>query len=371
MHRKLYQKSRFLYRHMSLEFTSSYRPKVIDYSQHTMAAPNLLKYLELKVHQDIMHDNWDMITVTGKYNRTSRVFEGEKKDKPFNWQRPTTSFCGRELIVECFPGNDYVHHYALIIATYLRMRGRLASPGQVQFVLPSENECDSSLQGINASFDKDALVILGWTSVHRKATKENLAWSYLQEGCKFIRANIAGKQVVYMGFEHSIWGDTAGRVVALLATLGAKRILYIGKLGGLIPGLPPNQHLAIGTQSLMPTGETVTWNDGISTLAREIFPQITIPGIHITSPSILFENKAWLKRLKQRIHFVDPEIGHMGAAAVKNNVEFGYLHIISNNLTTHEYDDLSNERKDNVRIQRLQLEQYIDDIIREYVSNII
>ena len=55
------------------------------------------------------------------------------------------------------------------------------------------------------------------------------------------------------------------------------------------------------------------------------------------SPSILLEVKASMtnvKTNKDMVHvgIVDPEIGSMAIAAQSANVEFGYLHLVSNNL---------------------------------------
>jgi hypothetical protein len=54
----------------------------------------------------------------------------------------------------------------------------------------------------------------------------------------------------------------------------------------------------------------------------------------VTSPSILLEDKGWLERQPGN-RFVDPEIGHMGNAAHTANIEFGFLHVISNTRPAH------------------------------------
>ncbi|KAF2109587.1 hypothetical protein BDV96DRAFT_604486 [Lophiotrema nucula] len=49
----------------------------------------------------------------------------EKSDKPFNWQRPTTSYPGQNVLeLQCFHCLDYVEHYAAIVATYLALQQR-------------------------------------------------------------------------------------------------------------------------------------------------------------------------------------------------------------------------------------------------------
>ena len=59
----------------------------------------------------------------------------------------------------------------------------------------------------------------------------------------------------------------------------------------------------------------------------------------------MFESKEWLAKANARGHdFVDPEVGQMALAAVETGLEFGYLHIISDNVAQKYDEDLSNER---------------------------
>ncbi|KAE9963290.1 hypothetical protein EG328_011516 [Venturia inaequalis] len=72
---------------------------------------SLPRYLEMKMHQALRERCYDRIVVTGAYARTApleEVFQGEKTDKDFNWQRPTALLVGKELHIRCFPGNDHV-----------------------------------------------------------------------------------------------------------------------------------------------------------------------------------------------------------------------------------------------------------------------
>ncbi len=60
--------------------------------------------------------------------------------------------------------------------------------------------------------------------------------------------------MLYLGYQHSIWGDVAGRVVSRLAALGARRVAYIGKVGALDPAIAPNTCLATGDTSILDDG---------------------------------------------------------------------------------------------------------------------
>ncbi len=83
----------------------------------------------------------------------------------------------------------------------------------------------------------------------------------------------------------------------------------------------------------------------------------------MTSPSILLEDTRWLACEVGRL-FVDPEIGHMGRAAASAGIQFGFLHVISNNLAAAYPADLSNERLSHVIERRARLLDRIHEIIR-------
>ncbi|MFJ2218364.1 hypothetical protein ACIQVO_39975 [Streptomyces sp. NPDC101062] len=320
---------------------------------HTMGPDSLLRYLEIKVHHLIQEQDWERIRVVGGYDRTAVVSRHEKPGKLFNIERPTATVHGRDLIVKAFPGADYVRHYALVIATYLAMTGRTA--GAVCYQPPGEEECRAAVEEISLGLEGD-LVIVGWGLQHLAPSRGVWTWG---RGYAFKRAEICGRRVVYLGFSHSIWGDVAGRVVARLAALGARDVVYVGKVGALSPGVEPNTWLATGHRSLV-GGALVTWDDFFGEFAANA-PGVH-SGLHVTSPSILLENRKWLAEHAEYA-FVDPEIGPMGMAAHRAGIRFGYLHVISNNLARHYPADLSNERHGDVVRRRAVLVDRIRSVI--------
>src|SRR6185369_9377621 len=90
------------------------RTKPIDWMKHTMCATALESYLKLKVHHLVDLRDWSKIIVIGEYDRECCISEREKNDKLFNWHRPTAEVVGDDLFIKCYPGRDYVYHYALI-----------------------------------------------------------------------------------------------------------------------------------------------------------------------------------------------------------------------------------------------------------------
>lgn len=314
---------------------------------------SLVRYLELKVHSLVQQHDWQAIHVVGRYDRTCVVSEIEKADKMFNWQRPTAEVAGNELKINCFPGRDYVQHYALIIATYLAIKGRFRD--QVFFELPPVEASSGILGRLDIAPRLDTAVVVGWgieqlAGADGWTANDNYLWK---------RVVTNGGSVLYVGFLHSIWGDVAGSVVTRLAELGARRVLYVGKVGTLDESVRPNTMLASGNESLV-DGIRERWSDFFhDDIKREAG---VLSGLHVTSRSTLLESHDWLD-LHRDYAFVDPEIGPMGRAARVAGIPFGYLHVISNNLSRSYSDDLSNERKPQIVIRRHELLERAHTII--------
>ena len=208
----------------------------VDARQHTMNARRLFRYLEIKVHHLIQQHDWDSIRVVGEYDRGCVISANEKNDKPFNWQRPTAEIHGDGLVIKCFPGMDYVRHYALIIATYLNMTGRYR--GQVHYQLPGEPLCRAAAGRLDVDASADDLVVVGW-GLSRIAGGG--PWTP-GHGYAWQRADIDGHRVLYLGYLHSIWGDVASRVVSRLAALGARACRLRGQ-GRITRPADRSQHL--------------------------------------------------------------------------------------------------------------------------------
>ncbi|SDJ03028.1 hypothetical protein SAMN05192558_10457 [Actinokineospora alba] len=334
------------------------RTSPISVDGHTMAPDRLLRYLQIKVHHLIQDHDWDSVHVVGGYDRQAVISAHEKNGKLFNSERPTAQVNGRDLVIKAFPGADYVHHYALIIATYLFMTGKAADT--VTYDLPDPAVSREAVKQLDLDLDGD-LVIVGWGLAH--LAPPDGTWTY-GHGYAWQRTQVHGRRVVYLGFLHSIWGDVAGRVVTRLAELGARDVVYVGKVGALNPDIEPNTRLATGNTSLV-GGRLVTWPDFFGDFATAQ-PGVHT-GIHVTSPSILLENRDWLTEHAGHA-FVDPEIGPMGAAAHRAGIGFGYLHVISNNLARHYPADLSNERHRDVVQRRTVLIGQIRDIIADRLA---
>jgi hypothetical protein len=344
---------------------------------HTMG-DSLERYLHIKVHEAALSRAYDAIIVHGAYNRyssTSIAFEGEKRDKPFNWERPTARIVEETntLYIECFPGYDHIEHYAEIIACYLRIResaGDALTPSSKVFFVPAScSDVRSALEATNLPLfpgaDVDTVILgLVW---HLPRLTAGQTWS--GDGpWQWIIRDFGARKVAFLGFRPAFWGCIAGEVVHYLSSNfnSIKQVIYLGKLGVLKPGVRPNAYLATGSTSLV-HGRTVQWSNVLASSIARVGKDDVIVGAHVTLGSVLHETKEWHKGLVDAIDFVDPEIGMMAQAAVRSRVGFGYLHMITDNLGAKYDEDLSNERVERVVLRRGRLHEVVENVMEDYL----
>lgn len=343
----------------AIETYSAMPFSVVNPSEHSMGN-SLYGYLDLKVHEWIREKDFKNIWVVGDQDRAVGISHYEKRDKMFNWQRPTAEINGEDLYIKCFPGRDYVRHYAALIATYLAIHQR--EWRHVRYILPDETVCWKALTSSNLmQLPCGEVAILGY-GLDVLIDSDKCIWEG-EGNFSWIPKDIGNKKVVFIGCRHSYWADVAGRIVTLLANKGFKRIIYVGKLGALQPNLIPNETLATGNSSIV-DGEIVHWNNCFDFAKSD--PKIAF-GEHYSCPSIIFETKEWMAK-NRNYAFVDPEIGHMAKAAISESIDFSYLHIISDNLSKRYKEDLSNERAGNIKERRSELLKKVKALIEESLN---
>lgn len=318
---------------------------------------SIYSYLKIKINSNLELDKIEKIKIIGKFDRFSGVSNNEKDGKLFNFMRPTINLCEDELELCCFPGIDYVFHFGNIVSSYSYLMNYKID---INCVLPSEEVCwkeicESSLKYI----PKVDTVIMGYVEGLDFLSYDK---QWLGKGnFLFKRIDTKSGKAILLGCKHTYWGDIAGRIIVFLSMLGVKRVIYSGKLGTLDSQCVPNESIATGNKSQLPNGELVVWDN--------LFENYTSPfiniGAHITVPSVLQETKWWVEQTKNEFMFVDPEIGHMAYAAQQNNIQFSYLHIISDKLSQKYPYDLSNERKIEVVSKRCELMKIIGDAIQQ------
>ncbi|KAK4218492.1 hypothetical protein QBC37DRAFT_412652 [Rhypophila decipiens] len=356
---------------------------------HTMGT-SLPQYLKIKVHQLALERAYSEIIVVPDYNRygspSSVAFDGEKRDKPFNWERPTARMDEETniLYVECFPGFDHIEHYAEIIAGYLRILesqgvNNLTPSSAVSFVPAS---CSDTLRALEertnlSEFPGDGVdtVVLGlvWhlgdlTGITKK-DPSGAGWNGDGPWQWTVKTFGNGRRVAFLGFRPAFWGCISGEVVHYLASRykSVKEVIYLGKLGVLTKGVRPNRWLATGGRSLV-NGRMVEWDNSLEPVSCELASECVMVGSHVTLGSVLHETKEWHAELAGTVDFVDPEIGKIAQAAVRSGIRFGYLHMITDNLGEKYDEDLSNERTESVLTSRARLHRVVQDVMGHHLS---
>jgi len=328
-------------------------------SNHTMGS-SIFRYLEIKVHEAVLERPYNEIIVMGAYSRhkgTSIAFEGEKRDKPFNWERPTARLDPETdtLFIECFPGYDHIEHYAEIIACFLRLleeeqekpeKDKSAANGVRRPLTPSSRvaffpaSCSDTRLALCNDTNLDLFpgegvhtVVLGqvWHlgSITQEQGKSETVWEGEGPFQWVIKTfpSLSGsgattsRKVAFLGFRPAFWGCISGELIHLLASRfqSVREVIYLGKLGTLTPGVAPNRHLATGSSSLLSgsVGRVVEWENVLAGAVERRAPAgVVISGRHVTLGSVLHETKDWHADLKETVEFVDPEIGMMAQAGM-------------------------------------------------------
>ncbi|CRL27138.1 unnamed protein product [Penicillium camemberti] len=306
--------------------------------QHLMYE-TLKTYIDGKIHPLIRSRVWPRILVCGHYARSApdvHISPTEKREKRFNWHRPIAVIVNEfTLEIRCFPGRDYVQHYALLIAYHLNLNS-IKAPASV-----------SNLRFMGAV----DTVILGY--VDHLATNEDYIWEtgtdvpdQLFAWKRFSLAD--GSVVAFVGSMVSLWGDIIGNVVRTMRTQNnISSVFYMGKAGSLRTQDVPNQVLVTGESSRV-DGKLLSWESPLSTTLSTMKIEHLCQGTHVTVPSPLVETEDWLANNKQDADWVDCEVGYLAEACQDNNIRFGYLHFISDNVAQKYIYNLATERQEAV-----------------------
>lgn len=222
-------------------------------SVHSMG-DSLPMYVDSRVHELVDAAKYRRILVVGSYNRGLLVSGKEKTGKRENWQRPTAHLEGGELRIHCFPGRAYVFHYGSLIATHLALTHR--DPTLVRISLPPPSRCWNEI--IKAGFtDLRATNTLIIASGNDRFAPAASMW--VDHGTFETRSAGQGAGAhTWLAVKHSFWGDIAYHLGKAVASAGFRRVVFVGKLGSLVPSHQPNITLATGSASML-GGEHLSW----------------------------------------------------------------------------------------------------------------
>ncbi|OGE54286.1 hypothetical protein PENARI_c006G00423 [Penicillium arizonense] len=316
----------------------------------------LQAYIYGKIHPLIKNRVWPRIVVCGHYSRNGpnvHISPNEKREKRFNWHRPTAVIIDDSTLeIRCFPGRDYVLHYALLIAYYLNLNSIKAPASVIEYRLPSSEDCLDLLSQSNLRFMGPVdTVILGY--VNHLATNDNYPWetgtdepNQLFAWKRSLRAD--GSTVAFVGSMMSLWGDIIGNAVRTMQVQNnISSVIYMGKAGSLRTQDIPNQVLVTGETSHL-NNKILSWKSPLTTTLSTQHIAHLCQGTHITVPSPLVETELWLAMNKHDADWVDCEVGYLAQACQEHNTRFGYLHFISDNVAQRYLYNLATERQDAV-----------------------
>ncbi|PVH83754.1 hypothetical protein DL98DRAFT_615005 [Cadophora sp. DSE1049] len=354
-------------------------PITADPCTHTMGSV-LSHYILPKVHTTIQANTFVSILVMGSHNRSppALITQNEKANKPFNWQRPTATILhtpeGNVLQLNVLPGQAYVEHYAALLSTYFASDdfSGLRVPS-VYYLPPAVDACASIFAGSNLPYlGKIDIAILGyvdklprcagsdsWETGVGRATDggELFAWK------KQVLPD--GRLVAFIGCTACYWGDIGGQLIrALKVHNHVQEAIYIGKLGTLNEAHIPNSILATGSCSLFPDGSAMEWKSVLEEAVKEASG--VVHGVHFTGATSLSETKEWTREWMSKVDWVDPEIGHMAKVSSELGIGYGFLHVVSDNLSREGLEGLVDERKATIVADRMKLLKQADMILDKY-----
>lgn len=341
-----------------------------------------MRYVLPKIHTETQTNTFESILVIGDHTRSppALITENEKADKSFNWQRPTATVIhtpqSKVLQLRVLPGIAYVKHYAALLATYFAST-HFTGPRipTVQYKLPAPNA--SVILFANSNLRYLSLVdiaIVGYVdSLHTSTGPgewETGTINTTGEPPLFAwkkRTLPNGRLVAFVGCTACYWGDIGGQLIRSLSELsGVQEAIYVGKLGTLDARHMPNSILATGSCSMFLDGGKVEWENVLGKAVQGASKVVS--GVHCTVATSLCESKEWAREWKDKAAWVDPEIGHMARVSVERGVKFGFLHVVSDNLSREGLEGLVDERKATIVADRKKLLQEVERVLERYFS---
>jgi hypothetical protein len=319
--------------------------------------------------------------VVGAHIRGPSTFisSNEKADKPFNWQRPTATVIhkpdGDHLQLNVLPGPAYVEHYAALLATYFASEDfvQTSSP-TLHYQLPSTDVALNLFLASNLRhIGKVDIAIIGYVDSLTNSTgsrdwETGATATDGEEPPLFTwkKRTLKDQSVVaFIGCTACYWGDIGGELVRSLSELsGIKEAIYIGKLGTLVEKHLPNSVLATGSCSKFLDGGIIEWKSVLEQAVQG--SSMVAEGVHITVATTMCETKEWAREWKKKGDWVDPEIGNMARVSVERGVGFGFLHVVSDNLSREGLEGLVDERKKTIIADRKKLLEEVDRVLERY-----
>ncbi|KAF4450957.1 Nucleoside phosphorylase domain [Fusarium austroafricanum] len=264
-----------------------------------------------------------------------------------DFQRPTTSQITESTIqVNCFPGRNMVAHYASLITTFFMLEHR--DEVIVEMLLPDPMQTAEYLHTTNVGLIGDTdIAIIGDVHHLQKLWRGEWQGNSLPEidifrWNKFTTRN--NKTVALVGCVEKIWGDTGYELMRTMHQRSRiKCAIYVGKAGCLSEEYSPNEWIATGNQVFL-EDKIIAFQNPLETACST--SNLVASGPIVTVATTLCETKQWVEEWSSKAVWVDCEVGYFARAAAELDIDFGFLHVVSDNLCHQGGENLSNEELD-------------------------
>lgn len=307
------------------------------------------------------------------------------KAKTFNRIRPHYFALGddgaRRLVVAVPPGRDYVLHYASLVGHFLRSRD--AAPAEV-VRYPVAEASIAEWTRLAELVDPGDRVLIGYVQELVPLLVERGAEVVDQTGNEFygaVRLRIpgSGDAVCALGVRFSFWGCISARVAAACRRLGAREVVYAGKLGALTDPrdiyrrlFSPSRYLHLAPEPRFPAPAPGPRNG-----LHELFPQLDT-GVHMSVATVLEEDiqqRAYGDRFG--VTSIDNEIAQIALAlaapapeppAAFSALHFAtdYLHANGERARPDVYNLTNHRRRDALALKNRMLRAIADRLAAYY-----
>lgn len=231
----------------------------------------------------------------------------------------------------------------------------------------------------------DDVVILGYVAELESFLKKETSWKIESETKNdFYRSlrmiSTQGTKVNLLGVKYTFWGNISAKLAYQILRLGAKEIIYCGKLGTLI------SQSDLYSKIFSPSKYVIMYHDKligrIDTLQHPIhnlFPEIDT-GYHVSVPTVLEEDYIQRKITTElKISSIDNEISQIAFAVSRYNKEynkdtkFTALHFATDYLRNDKERgertifDLSNNRLRKAQKKKKEMIEKIGKLLVQYL----
>lgn len=346
--------------------------KIEIHGIHPLALPEVSKFLGYKLIENI------------KFTHNSST-------KKFNFQRPTFSIAVNKkkeniLLITTIPGRDYLLHYGSLVRHYLNTltcnHRDILSLYRYPFAEKSIfywTKLDENL------IQPDEIVIIGYVAELSLYIKKYTSWKVESElenefyhSQKIVTDR--GSKINLLGVKYTFWGDISAKLVYQILKLGAKEIIYCGKLGALTSSVDIYKRIFSPSKYvIMYHDKLIGRIDSLQHPMHNLFPQID-SGYHVSVPTVLEEDYTQREIISElKINSIDNEISQMAFAVSRFNKEycketkFIALHFatdyIRNNSERAEKTnfDLSNNRSKMARQKKMEMIEKIGELLVKYL----